>query len=86
RKWISYGTSSIMLEKALFVTKLKKWLLCCPFRHEAILQSLGLTVVQMHSHLPADITEKALHWWCPSPTVESTLGGGPGACWTFLGP
>ena len=41
--------------------------------------------MQMHSHLPAAIPEKALYWWCPNPATESTLGDGPGACWTFLG-
>jgi len=50
----------------------------------AILPSLGLTVVQMHSHLPAAIPEQALHWWCPDPAAQSTLGDGPGACWTYL--
>ncbi|KAF3833325.1 hypothetical protein F7725_026990 [Dissostichus mawsoni] len=45
----------------------------------AILPSLGLTVVQMHSHLPAAIPEQALHWWCPDPAVEATLGDGPGS-------
>ncbi|KAJ8349814.1 hypothetical protein SKAU_G00249440 [Synaphobranchus kaupii] len=47
-----------------------------------VFASLG---VQMHSHLPAAIPEQALHWWCPDPAAESTLGDGPSACWTFLG-
>uniref|UniRef100_A0A8C7I5G8 Protein O-GlcNAcase n=1 Tax=Oncorhynchus kisutch TaxID=8019 RepID=A0A8C7I5G8_ONCKI len=38
----------------------------------------------MHSHLPAAIPEQALYWWCPDLAAESTLGDGPGACWTFL--
>ncbi|KAK1905016.1 Golgi-specific brefeldin A-resistance guanine nucleotide exchange factor 1 [Dissostichus eleginoides] len=40
--------------------------------------------VQMHSHLPAASPEQALHWWCPDPAAESTLGDGPGASWTYL--
>lgn len=41
--------------------------------------------MQIHSHLPAAIPEQALHWWCPNPAAESTLGDCPGICWTFLG-
>ena len=40
--------------------------------------------MQMHSHLPDAIPEQALHWWCPDPAAESTLGDSPGACGTFL--
>ena len=61
----------------------EKWLLCLtPGYPPKVFTSL---CVQMHSHLPAAIRDQALCWWCPDPATESTLGDGPGACWTFLG-